>query len=228
MANILITGANKGIGLELVTQYASRGDTVYAACRNPGQAAELSSLENVTAIEVQVGDDQSVTDMASNLNGVAIDVLINNAGTSGPKPQDQSVFNMDFAGWSEAHNINAMAPARVLQALLPNLRAAGIAKVVNITSQLGALEMDMPMMGLAYGATKAALNKFMRLAALDLIKENIYISIIHPGWVRTDMGGSSADISTEESAKGIIQCTDELGPATNGLFLKWNGEPHPW
>ena len=227
MATILITGANRGIGLELVKQYAARGETVYAACRAPGDAAELQALENVNLIEVSVGDDNSVAKMAVGLSGVAIDVLINNAGTSGPKQKEQTAFNMNFADWAEAHNINTMAPVRVLHALLPNLRAAGTAKVVNISSQLGSLDLDMPM-GYAYCSSKAALNKYMKMAAIELVKENIYTSILHPGWVRTDMGGPAADISTEESAAGIIECTDALGPDTNGAFLKWDGNPHPW
>ena len=136
---------------------------------------------------------------------------------------DQIYKNVDFAGWSEAHNINAIAPVRVMHALLPNLRAAGTAKVVNVTSQMGALALDMPFSH-AYCSTKAALNKYMKLASIELVKENIYVSLLHPGWVRTDMGGPQADISSEESAAGIIKCTDELGPETNGQFLKWNGE----
>jgi NAD(P)-dependent dehydrogenase (short-subunit alcohol dehydrogenase family) len=227
MANILITGSNRGIGLELVKQYAARGETVYAACRAPAEATGLQGLENVHLVEVSVGDDESVAKMAEELSGLAIDVLINNAGTSGPTQKEQTAFSMDFAGWAEAHNINTMAPVRVLHALLTNLRAAGTAKVVNISSQLGSLDLDMPM-GYAYCSSKAALNKYMKLAAIELVKENIFTSILHPGWVRTDMGGPAADISTEESAAGIIECTDALGPETNGAFLKWDGAPHPW
>jgi len=124
-------------------------------------------------------------------------------------------------------NINAFAPVRVMQALMPNLRAADSAKVVNITSQLGSLDLDFPM-GYAYCSSKAALNKFMKMAAIELGKEGIFVSLLHPGWVQTDMGGTTADITPQESAAGIIKCTENLNAETNGQFLQWDGEAHPW
>jgi len=227
MANILITGSNRGIGLELVRQYSEQGHTLYAACRAPDKADALKKIEGVKLVEVSVGDDQSVATMAKQLEGVTIDILINNAGTGGPARDQQTAFNMDFDGWAEAMNINALAPVRVMHALMPNLRAAGNAKVVNITSQLGSLELDFPM-GYAYCSSKAALNKFMKMAAIELGKEGIFVSLLHPGWVQTDMGGAAADITPSESAAGIIQCTENLNADTNGHFLLWNGETHPW
>ncbi|MFT5098557.1 MAG: NAD(P)-dependent dehydrogenase (short-subunit alcohol dehydrogenase family) [Planctomycetaceae bacterium] len=227
MANILITGSNRGIGLELVRQYSEQGHTVYAACRAPGEADALKQIKAVKLVEVSVGDDQSVSEMAKQLEGVAIDILINNAGTGGPARDQQTAFNMDFDGWADTMNINALAPVRVMHALMPNLRAAGNAKIVNITSQLGSLELDFPM-GYAYCSSKAALNKFMKMAAIELGKEGIFVSLLHPGWVQTDMGGAAADITPSESAAGIIQCTENLNADTNGHFLLWNGETHPW
>ncbi|MGK0343924.1 MAG: NAD(P)-dependent dehydrogenase (short-subunit alcohol dehydrogenase family) [Candidatus Azotimanducaceae bacterium] len=226
-ANILITGANRGIGLELVRQYSEAGHTVYAACRAPTQANGLKGMDNVHPIEVSVGDDQSVAAMAKQLEGVTIDILINNAGTGGPARDKQTAFDMDFDGWADAMNINAIAPVRVMQALMPNLRASDGAKVVNITSQLGSLDLDFPM-GYAYCSSKAALNKFMKMAAIELGKAGIFVSLLHPGWVQTDMGGTAADITAQESAAGIIQCTERLNAETNGQFLKWDGEVHPW
>jgi NAD(P)-dependent dehydrogenase (short-subunit alcohol dehydrogenase family) len=227
MANILITGSNRGIGLELVRQYSEQGHTIYAACRAPEEADALKQIEAVKLVEVSVGDDQSVSEMAKQLEGVAIDILINNAGTGGPARDQQTAFNMDFDGWADTMNINALAPVRVMHALMPNLRAAGNAKIVNITSQLGSLELDFPM-GYAYCSSKAALNKFMKMAAIELGKEGIFVSLLHPGWVQTDMGGAAADITPSESAAGIIQCTENLNADTNGHFLLWNGETHPW
>jgi NAD(P)-dependent dehydrogenase (short-subunit alcohol dehydrogenase family) len=227
MANILITGSNRGIGLELVRQYSEQGHTVYAACRAPGEADALKQIKAVKLVEVSVGDDQSVSEMAKQLEGVAIDILINNAGTGGPARDQQTAFNMDFDGWADTMNINALAPVRVMHALMPNLRAADNAKIVNITSQLGSLELDFPM-GYAYCSSKAALNKFMKMAAIELGKEGIFVSLLHPGWVQTDMGGAAADITPSESAAGIIQCTENLNADTNGHFLLWNGETHPW
>jgi NAD(P)-dependent dehydrogenase (short-subunit alcohol dehydrogenase family) len=124
-------------------------------------------------------------------------------------------------------NINTLAPVRVMQALIPNLRASHNAKVMTVTSQLGAISLDMPM-GYAYSASKAAINKYMKLAALELGKENIKVGLVHPGWVQTSMGGPDADITSQESAAGIINVIDNLTASNNGGFWNWNGEVHPW
>ena len=144
MTTLLITGTNKGVGLELTKIYAARGDTVYAACRNPAEADELKAIEgDVNVIEAVVGDSASVTAMAAALDGVAIDVVVNNAGMAGPSFDQQTTYAMDFEGWAETFNVNSMGPVRVMQALLPNLRLGTQAKVVTITSQMGALSLDM-------------------------------------------------------------------------------------
>jgi NAD(P)-dependent dehydrogenase (short-subunit alcohol dehydrogenase family) len=228
MATVLITGTNKGVGLELTKIYAARGDTVLAACRDPNAAEALNRVAgSVEVVGVTVGDNNSVAALASSLEGRAIDVLINNAGTSGPARDQQTTFAMDFEGWADAFNINTMAPVRMMQALMPNLRLSGAAKVMTVTSQMGALSLDMAAAH-AYCATKAAVNKFMRLAALDLKKEGIAVGLVHPGWVKTDMGGPHADITPEESAAGCAAVTDGLSIENTGGFWKWNGEVHGW
>ena len=228
MANVLITGANKGIGLEMVKLYAGRGDTVLACCRNPAAAEALNAVEgDVEVIEVQVSDGASVANLASTLGDRPIDLLINNAGMSGPSYDQQNVYAMDFEGWAETFEVNTMAPVRVMQALMPNLKASDNARVVTITSQMGALSLDMPV-AYAYCTSKAALNKFMKMAALELGKEGINVCVIHPGWVQTDMGGPNADITPQESAEGIVSTIDGLNAETNGSFWKWNGEAHGW
>ena len=228
MATVLITGTNKGVGLELVKIYAARGDTVIATCRDPESASALNEVGGaVEVLGVSVGDDASVASLAKALEGRVIDVLINNAGTSGPARDQQTTFAMDFEGWADAFNINSMAPVRVMQALLPNLRLSSAAKVMTVTSQMGALSLDMPAAH-AYCATKAAVNKFMRLAALDLKKENIAVGLVHPGWVKTDMGGPHAELTPEESATGCASVTDSLSMDSTGGFWKWNGEVHGW
>ncbi|MFT5209681.1 MAG: NAD(P)-dependent dehydrogenase (short-subunit alcohol dehydrogenase family) [Flavobacterium sp.] len=230
MSTVFITGANKGIGLELCRAYGESGHSILACCRQPSSAGDLASLAediDLTIIGVEIGVDASVQNMAGQLEGRTVDILINNAGTMGPKPEEQTAFNMDFDGWAETMNINVLAPVRVLHALMPNLRTSPDAKAVTITSQLGAISLDMAM-GFAYSASKAAINKYMRLAAIELIKENICVGLIHPGWVRTSMGGQGADISPEESASGIKQVIDHLDKDNNGGFWNWNGEKHSW
>ncbi len=228
MSKIVITGANKGVGFELAKQYAAGGHEVFACCRDANRADDLKALKgNVTVMEVTVGVAESVAGFVASISDMPIDLLINNAGMSGPARDEQTFETMDFDGWAETFNVNTMAPVRVMQALLPNLRAAPAAKVVTITSQMGALALDMPV-AYAYCTSKAAVNKFMKMAALELGKEGISVGLIHPGWVRTDMGGPHADLSAEESARGIVSVIEGLGPDTNGSFWKWNGEIHAW
>ncbi|MEM8766720.1 MAG: SDR family oxidoreductase [Pseudomonadota bacterium] len=228
MATVLITGANRGIGLEMVKLYAARGDTVLACCRDKGAAEALAAVEgNVEVIEVAVSQADSVAKLAADLGDRPIDLLINNAGMAGPAYDQQNAYAMDFDGWAETFEVNTMAPVRVMQSLMGNLKASDDAKVVTITSQMGALSLDMPV-AYAYCTSKAALNKFMKMAALELGKEGINVAVIHPGWVQTDMGGPNAEITPVESAEGIVNTIDGLNAETNGAFWKWNGEAHGW
>lgn len=228
MTTVLITGANRGIGLELAKIYAERGDTVLACCRNPGTAGDLSAVAgDVERFELDVSDAQAVARLAAALGDRPIDILINNAGILGPEYDRQNAFAMDFDGWAETLAVNTMAPVRMMQALMDNLRASEHGRVVTITSQMGALSLDMTT-AYAYCSSKAALNKFMKLAAIDLGKEGLHVCVIHPGWVQTDMGGSGADISPAESAAGIAATIEKLNAKTNGSFWKWDGEVHDW
>jgi NAD(P)-dependent dehydrogenase (short-subunit alcohol dehydrogenase family) len=230
MATVLITGANRGIGLEMVRIYAGQGDRVIACCRDPEGADELNRLAGEGDVRVQkvsVGEAESVAAMAADLEGTVIDVVINNAGMGGPAYENQTVSNMDFEGWAETFNINTMAPVRVMQVLDDNLKLADNPKVVTITSQMGALDLDMTV-AYAYCTSKAALNKFMRMAAIEKAKQGIAVCVIHPGWVRTDMGGEGADISPEESARGIIDVIGGLNADNTGSFWTWDGKTHAW
>jgi NAD(P)-dependent dehydrogenase (short-subunit alcohol dehydrogenase family) len=231
--NILITGANRGIGLALTRIYAERGDTVFACCRTPNRADQLQALakmHSVNVLELDVGDSGSVATLAKSLSN-PIDILINNAGIIGQPVANQTATSMDFALWAEILNINTMGPVRVMQALLPQLKRSAqtnaMAKVMNITSDLGALSHDDPIY-LGYSASKAALNKFMRLAALELKRDGIAIGVIHPGWVQTDMGGSNAPVSPVASANGIVNVIDQLSLSNAGNFWQWDGKLHAW
>lgn len=228
MSTVLITGANRGVGLELVKCHAARGDRVLACCRDPQAAQDLHGVAGaVEVLALDVADADSVAALGRRLEGETIDTVINNAGVLGPDYEHQTAYVMDFEGWAEAFAINTMGPVRVMHALLPNLRRSKQARLVNITSQMGAISLDMTM-GFGYSATKAALNKFMKLAAIELGKEGINTCLIHPGWVRTDMGGAGADIAPAESAAGIVATIDRLDAHSNGSFWKWNGEVHDW
>jgi len=230
MANVLITGANRGIGLELVRQYLASGDRVFAFCRSPAGAAALNDVAatadgRVVVLPMDVADGASISAGAKALAGMPIDILINNAGVMGG--ETQTLAAIDFDAWANALNIMTIGPFRVTQAFLPNLKAASGAKVMTVTSQMGA--STWPMGGsYAYTSAKAGVNRVMRTLAIDLKGEGIAVAMIHPGWVKTDMGGQNADLTVQESAAGIRRVIADLDLATTGSFLKWNGQTHPW
>lgn len=230
MTTVLITGANRGIGLELSRQYANNGATVLACCRTPDTAhalVELARVKEVEILGVEITDPQSVASLGQQLAGRPIDILINNAGMMGPERNRQSLSNMDYEGWAETFAVNSMAPLRMLQTLLPNLKAASGGKLATITSQMGAMSVDMTV-AYAYCSAKAAVNKVMKLAAIELARDGLSSCLIHPGWVQTDMGGPQAAITPHESATGIIKVIDKLNLETSGGFWNWNGTAHNW
>jgi len=227
MALIMITGANRGIGLGLVQQYLAKGDQVVAACRDPAASAlqKLRTNPNVQIITLDVGDQQSIADAANSLGGQTIDLLINNAGIGGG--DEQSLHTIDPDQWLHVLRINALSPLLVTRALLPNLSLAEAPKVMMISSQLGAI--SYPNISLyAYESSKAALNKVVRGMAHDLRDRGIAVFAIHPGWVKTDMGGPNAAISVEESARGLVSTFDKLTIENSGSFWQWNGTEHAW
>ncbi len=225
MATVVITGANKGIGLQLARLYAEAGDKVIACCRNPDAAGDLKALEgDIEVKQLEVGSNDSVAALGKDLEGTPVDILINNAGTVGPAMDQQTLTTLDADGWLDAFNVNTIGPVRVLQALMDNLKAADGAKIMTVTSQYGAIGFDMPAV-YAYSTSKAGVNKYMRMAALELGKEGIAVGLVHPGWVQTDMGGPTADLTPTESASGI---KDVIANMTESGFWKWNGEEHVW
>jgi NAD(P)-dependent dehydrogenase (short-subunit alcohol dehydrogenase family) len=229
MLTVLITGSNRGIGLELARQYAQAGDTVLATCRSPQSATALNTLARdtdgrVSVHAMDVANEESIAQAAKALAKHPIDVLINNAGVFGG--EHQSLERTDTAPWLEAFKVMAIGPFRVVQAFLPNLLMAKDPKITIITSQMGA--STWPMGGsYAYGSAKAAANRIGMALARDL-KDRAIVALIHPGWVRTDMGGPNADIAPEESAASIRKVIAGLKRSNSGKFYKWNGDVHPW
>lgn len=227
MATIAITGAGRGIGFELTRQYAEAGDRVLALCRDPDGADALQALAaasggKVSVHRMDVGDDASVHAAAAEIGSTPIDVLLNVAGTLGPAAPE--LERADWAEWDHAFNVLLKGPLRVLQGFLPNMASGS--KVVSLTSQLAA--STWPYGGYyAYGAAKAGLNRLMRSVAIDLKDRGIIVGLIHPGYVQTDLGGPSADITPSESASGIRACVQAWTLERSGEFLKWNGETHP-
>lgn len=230
MSTILITGANRGIGLELTRQLIARGDSVIAACRAPEHAEDLQALaashSTLTILPLVVTDAASISAAKSALGSRVIDILVNNAGIIGPKRQ--STLDMDFDGFLETLDVNTLGPLRVLQAFLPNLERSAWPRALTITSRMGSLTASPATDRIAYRASKAALNRLMLAAAGDLKTRNIAVAVAHPGWVQTDMGGQQAALTPTESARGLIEVVDHMTLSNTPRFFDHDGSTISW
>jgi NAD(P)-dependent dehydrogenase (short-subunit alcohol dehydrogenase family) len=224
-ATVLITGANRGIGLELARQYSEAGWQVIGTARQPDRAMELANLNNARVVQLDVTDQDSVMRLVNELSGQSIDLLINNAGIL---PMMRSVANIDIDQFEYIVAVNSIGPVRVTQALLPNLRASQQKKIINITSNLGSITDNTNGGFYGYRESKAALNMFTRSLAAELRPEGFICIVIHPGWVQTDMGGANAPVPVQESATGIRSVLDSLAPEDSGKYWTFEGEQIPW
>ncbi len=220
MATALITGANRGIGLELARQLAKRGDEVIATCRT--RSEELDRLGVRVEAEVDVADDASVAALASRLSGRTIDLVVNNAGIL----TRESLDDLDFGRIRREIEVNALGPLRVTKAVLPLLRKGS--KIAIMTSLMGSMGDNGSGSMYGYRMSKAALNAAGVSLARDLAPRGISVAILHPGYVRTDMTGGRGGDSPEDSVRGLLQRIDELTPETSGRFVRATGEPLPW
>ncbi len=231
MSNIMIVGATRGIGLELTKQYAEEGNSVIACARDTGSASLLDELasgsDNITIEQLDVANPSSIEEASNKIGDRAIDTVIIVAGAVGGMPENQSIDNIDIEEWHRTLDTNTIGPLLVAKAFKDNLVASGDGNLMILSSQLGA--STWPMGGMyIYSTTKAAVGKAGKILSLDWAEEPITVSIMHPGWVQTDMGGPTAEITAEESASGIRNVINGLTKEDSGNFYKWNGEIHPW
>jgi NAD(P)-dependent dehydrogenase (short-subunit alcohol dehydrogenase family) len=220
----LVTGANRGIGLAFARQLCKRGDRVIATCRDPGRARELAKLP-ARLEPLDIADEKSIAALAARIEGEPLDVLINNAGIGEAGP---GIGRLSMKDLEETFRVNAIGPIAVTQALLPNLRAGKRRAVVNLSSGLGSISENESGGWIAYRASKAALNQLTRTIAEELTKEGFVCIAISPGWVRTDMGGSGAPLTPDESVAAMLEVIDRLKPSDTGRFLDHRGKPMPW
>ena len=226
MTTILVTGANRGIGLEFVRQYAAEGVRLIACCRAPEKADKLAAVKgDIRILAVDVGDQNSVAQLARALQQEAIDILINNAGVYGPKSQSADACAYD--GFLDTLRINSLGPLMLSQALKANLMRGKDKKIAVLTSKMGSID-DSSSGELAYRASKAALNMIMHVVAHDWARDGIAVAILHPGWVRTDMGGAAAPLAPADSVRGMRAQIAALGPKTSGRFLDYRGMEIAW
>lgn len=220
----VVTGAGRGLGLELARQLAAAGHAVTATARDPRASVELGRLD-VRTERLDVSDDASVAAFARSLGGRPVDVLVDNAGTFGGR---EGLEELDLDRLLATFSTNALGPLRVTRALLPNLRAGGRKLVAHVTSKMGSIEDNTSGGAYPYRMSKAALNMFNKSLAVDLAPEGFTCLVLHPGWVRTDMGGSGAPLSAEESVRGMLGVLERATPADSGRFLDHAGETIPW
>lgn len=224
MPTVLITGANRGIGLELARQYASAGWDVIACCRKPQDAAELAALK-VEVMALDVADAGSIRKLAAALKDRPVDVLLNNAGILGRRI---GFGHADADEFLELQRVNALAPLLMAEAFVEQVAASQQRKIVAITSGLASIANVNDAASYAYRASKAALNMVMRKLAHDLKGRGILAAAISPGWVQTDMGGADAALKVEDSAAGIVKVIAGLDAARTGGFFGYDGETIPW
>jgi NAD(P)-dependent dehydrogenase (short-subunit alcohol dehydrogenase family) len=228
----VVTGANRGIGLELVRQLRERGDEIEACARSPEQARELQELagDRVRVHQLDVADAASVRALAESLRDAAIDIVFNVAGVGGGSRQSLSKLaeDLELRDVADTFDVNAMGPLRVSVALLPHVRRGRTKKLVHITSGMGSIGDNTSGGSYAYRMSKAALNMMSRSLASDLKGDGITSFVINPGWVQTDMGGSHAPTPVDESVHGILRETDRATLADSGEFLNWKGNRYAW
>jgi short-subunit dehydrogenase len=217
---ILITGANRGIGLALTEIYYQRGDNVFAVCRQTTEELNKTGTNIIENIDVSQSED--IKNLQQQMQGISIDILINNAGIL----KNESLDSMNFETIEEQININAIAPLRMTHALLGNLHTGS--KIGLITSRMGSIEDNNSGGYYGYRMSKAALNATGKSLANDLRTKNISVAILHPGYVSTRMVNFSGDVSPEQSAQGLVKRLDELTLETSGTFWHANGELLPW
>lgn len=220
----VITGCNRGLGLEFVRQLVDRGEQVIATARDLDQATDLQAL-NVEAYSLDVADAESVGRFGEAMSGKSIDVLINNAGVGvSSKPFEA----LDFGEMEEFFATNTLGALRVFREVLPALRLGSGKKVINLTSKMGSIGDNSRGAAYSYRVSKAALNMATRSLAIDYRAEGFICVVLHPGWVLTDMGGAGAPVTPEDSISGLLSVIDGLKPSDSGEHIDFTGVRVPW
>jgi NAD(P)-dependent dehydrogenase (short-subunit alcohol dehydrogenase family) len=238
MEHVLITGTNRGLGLEFTCQYLERGTHVFAGCRRPAAATALRTLqakypERLSIVALDVGDANAIRTAHDLVHSQteSIDILINNAGIYSSHGGDEPLERLEKLSFEDALTVlrvNAVAPLLVAQQFLGLLRTAHGAKLINISSGYGSVSANTGGFPYYYSASKAALNMFMRTLAADVKRWGITTVLLDPGWVSTDMGGPGAPLAPKQAVGAMLRLIDALTPRHNGRFLTWQGDEQEW
>lgn len=235
MPTVLITGANRGLGLEFTRKYASDGWTVIACCRLPGDLPELATLArlgDVRSYVLDVTDFAAVDRLAAELRGTRIDVLLSNAGTFGPNPfngtsKAQVFGHIDYQVWADVLRINTFAPLKLAEAFVEHVGGSEQKKIVIVSSTEGSIAGARGNL-YAYKTSKAAVNMVMRNLSQDLKPRGIIAASVCPGWAKTRMGGVNATVEVPDSIAGLRRVISALTLDQSGSFIRYNGETIPW
>ncbi len=218
---VLITGANRGIGLALTQQYLNQGDLVYAICRKA--SGELSRLENVNIIEgIDVTNDSDLSKLSRSLKDVQLDIVINNAGVM----TEEKLGHIDFSAVAHQFLVNAVGPLKTTQALLTNLNKGS--KIAIITSRMGSIGDNTSGGWYGYRMSKSAVNSAAVSLAQDLKPKGVSLILLHPGFVQTDLVAQQGDVTATHAASNLVRQINELTLESSGSLIHANGEPLPW
>ncbi|MDA1089098.1 MAG: SDR family oxidoreductase [Proteobacteria bacterium] len=227
MSTILITGANRGLGLEFAKQYAADGWRVIAACRDPAKASDLSAAAGDIQIETLDVDDQASVDrLAEKLKDDAIDLLINNAGIYGPRHLPAE--DMDYEAWGQVLRTNTMSPFRVTMAFLPHVKKSDKKVIATLSSKLGSLKGNRGGGEYIYRSSKAALNTVMKGLSFDIADDGVSFVLLHPGWSSTDMGGPNAPVKPADGVAGLIKVLAGIKSGETCVYYDYEGNELDW
>jgi NAD(P)-dependent dehydrogenase (short-subunit alcohol dehydrogenase family) len=232
MNTVLITGANRGIGLEFARQYAADGWRVLACCRHPEKAEALNKLaaehpDSVLIHALEVTDLAQIESLAKLLANESIDVLINNAGYY-PDSDRKGFGHADCNEWTLAFRVNTITPLKMAEAFVANVARSELKIIATLSSKMGSMDDNTSGGSYQYRSSKAAVNMVNKSLSLDLKDQGITTVVLHPGWVQTDMGGPNALITVEQSVTGLRQVIGKLAPADSGKFFSYDGQEIPW
>lgn len=227
MPTVLITGANRGLGLEFARQYAAEGAEVIATCRNPDAAIDLRALPGRIAVErLDVTSDDDARALAGRLAGKPIDIFVCNAGHMPPKVA--SLAEVAEADFLTVMLANVMGPIRVTSLFLDQIARSERKTIAVVSSRMGSMGENARGGAYLYRASKAALNAVMKSLSVDLAARGITVTMLHPGWAKTAMGGPNADIDLAVSVAGMRRAYETLTPGETGRFLNFTGEAIAW
>lgn len=233
MDKVLVTGANRGIGLEFVKYYSGEGHQVFATTRSPGADDELHQLasqnENIRIVQLELEDDASIAELKKTLDDRPIDLLILNAGYYGPRIEGKHFGSVNYEEWAKLFNVNVLGNMKVVEALSDNVAASMQKKIAVLSAIKGSIGDNTGGGTYPYRSAKAALNAVTKSLAIDLLPQGIKVVALHPGWVKTDMGGfKHAPLETAESVQGMVVVISEMTEETTGRFIAYDKRDLPW